>query len=768
MPGAGGGRNGTQGADLAALLARIDALERRQGNGPSSARGGSVGDASGGSRDRSATDAGGRRGPRGGAPGGGADVPAGGGARVRGRPGDWRCASCQAYPCFARTRVCFQCGAQRTGQGDGAAAVARSGRDGGLSRATGRGAYLGPIGAGGARPLLGGRGNASAGTSASSLAAAAPKPPSFRVPGASLAAKAEADAGGKSPAQVRGGAAAIGSDADGFQVVRSGPPPGAAEGTATVGGPVASRNAWADLAEEDDDDDDAMQQDDDVDADGGPPEVGSGDGDGGGGATGGEGDFDGGQGEGTARDSRDEQGLKRAWLDHCRAFKVLERDASMPAELVANARTLRDEAERRWRAARSPHPLSKRVRWAESDLRMAEEKESAHRRELEAHLEATSRRTRELEARIEVDMARTARKRAALQSVLAECVPEGTAEREGASSVIAARAVSGIEQDIAPPLVAAIEKLSMPMDLEAAEGVRQELQLAVASLGTLGGLLRGVVRPTVPPGSALHFDIGGGDDDDGARAGGGGACEGASGAAGVSAGGASAATTTRWTKPAAGEPWRRASAAGTSAMAPASSATAAEAARGLLRGHVAGANAASGLPHLASAADTNDLAEAAKREHAAAQAQFQLAQAQQQRQRDAQQLQQEEAERQQRHARQEEEKRAHLQALERAAADRMAEEARQRERLVASMSPEDLARAAEAHAQQLALGTQVFGSAAASSLAGLIHQGHAQGLAQGDAATSTAPGQWDEGEVRHIMDMSPEELARAAGEHHGL
>ncbi len=714
---------------------------------------------------------------RGGASGGGADIPAGGGARIRGRPGDWRCAGCQAYPCFAKTRACFQCGAPRAGQGGGAAAAAKNGHEGGITRATGRGAYLGPIGAGGTRPLLGGRGFVPSGTTASSPATAASKPPSFRVPGASVAAKAEADAGGRGVAQVRGGAATTGTDADGFQMVRSGPPPGAAAATAAVGWPAASRNAWADLAEEDDDDVDvdAMQQDDDVGADDSPPEGGGGSGDGGGGTTGGGGDDDGDQGEGSANDSRDEHGLKRAWLDHCRAVKVLERDASMPAELVANARAMRDEAERRWRAARSPHPLSKRVRWAESDLRMAEEKESAHRRELEAHLEAASRRTRELEARVEVDVARTARKRAALQAVLAECVPEGTAAREGVSTVTAATAVSGIEQDIAPPLVAAIEKLSMPMDEGAAEGVRQELQLAVASLGTLQGLLRGLVHPTVPTGSALHFDIGGGDDDDGglgfgsgARGGGGGTWGSAGGTARASDGGTVAATATRWTKPAAGEPWRRAEADGASTRAAASSASAAEAARRLLCGHVAGVDATSGQPSLPSAADTNDLAVAAMREHAAAQAQFQQAQAQQQRQRDALQMQQEEAERQLRQARQEEENRAHLQALERAAADRAAEEARERERLVANMSPADLARAAEVHAQQLALGAQAFGSAAATSLAGLIHQGHVQGLAQGDAAAPTAPGQWDEGEVRHIMEMSQEELARAAGEHHGL
>ncbi len=755
MPGAGGDRHGSQEADIPALLARIDALERRQGPGHAPARGGPGGGASGGPSDRTAADIGGWRGPRGGTRGVKAESSANGGTRAKGRPGDWRCASCQAYPCFGRTHVCYQCGARRTGQSSDVAA-SRGRNDGGLSRAFGRGGYLGPIGAGGTRPLLGGRGNAAAGSADASVAPPLPKPPTVRVPGASLAAKAEADAGGARSARPRGGGGGAGADAGGFQVVRNGPPLVAASGAAAVSWPTRTRNSWAELAEEED----AMQQDDmDQVADDDSPEIGGDDGGDGGDPTGDDDDDAGDQGEGTAADDMDEQGLRRAWMDHCRACKVLEKDASMPAELVGNARALRDEAERRWRAARTPHPLSKRLRWAESDLRAAEEKEGAHRRELEVHLEATSRRTRELEARIEVDVARTARKRAVLQSILAESVPEGAAEREKVPMAVAATAVTGIKQSIAPPLVAAIERLSAPMEEGAAEGVRQELQLVAASLSTLEDLLRGAILPTVPLGSALHFDIGGGDDGDGGRAG---------GAAAGSDGGASATIATRWTKPTASEPWRKAAAAGPTAAAPANSASAAEEARRILRDHGAGATAAVGRPPVAKAADTNDLAEAAKREHQAAQVQFQQAQLQQQLQWDAQRLQQEELERQQRQVRQEEEKRLHLQAFERAAADRRAEEARQRELLVASMSPEDLARAAEVHAQQMAVGAQAFGSLAATNLAGLVHQEHAHSLAQGTAATASAAGQWDEGEVQHIMEMSAEELAQADGGHHGF
>ncbi len=774
MPGGGGGRRDVQAADLSTLLARIDALERRNGQGLTSARGEHGGGASGGGgpRDHSAADSGGRRGPRGGARSGRVDGPANAGSRAKGRPGDWRCASCQAYPCFARTRTCFQCGAQRTdlsSSSGGGVAGARGGGGGSLSRTFGRDGYLGPIGAGGARPLLGGRGSAIPGGSRTAAASTPAGPPSFRVPGASLAARAEADAARSDLARQRGGGGGAVIDDAGFQQVRGGPPPAAAGGSAAVAKPFASRNKWADIAEDDDDEDDPMQRDDGSTGGGDMPGTGGGDGEDAGDQTGdGDGDDDaGGQGEGAATADGDEQGLRQAWVDHCRAYRVLERDPAMPAELVDNARALRDEAERRWRAARAPRPLSKRVRWAESDLRMAEEKEGAHRRELEAHLEATAKRTQELEARIAVDAARTARKRAALHSILAECAPEGMAGRGGMPTDIAATAVSGIESDIAPPLVAAIEKLSSPLEEGAAEGVRQELQLVAASLSSLEGLLRGSARPTVPLGSARHFDISGGDGDDGERMAGGGADSSTRGTANGPTGGASTVATTRWTKPAAGEPWRRASAAGATAPASTSSASAAEAARRLLCDHAAGAAAAAGQPPVANAAETNDLAEAARREQAAAQAQFHQAQLQQQQKWDAQRLQQEEVERQKRMARQDEERRNHLLALEKAAADRVAEETRQRERLVASMSPEDLAMAAEVHAQQLALGAQAFGSAAAANLAGLIHQEHVNGLAQSTAAAATATSQWDEREVQRVMEMSAEELAQEAGDHRG-
>ncbi len=590
------------------------------------------------------------------------------------------------------------------------------------------------------------------------------QPPTVRVPGASLAAAAEAEGAKGRGASLRGASGGGGGKGrDGFQPVRNGIPANATRQGPAAHRPTRTSNSWAELTEAEDamcDVDVEGAADDSLPELSGCEEEAGEEGDGHADADDDEGGDDGGDEE----PAKSEQELRQEWLDHCRACKALERDPSAPASLVASARTLRDDAERRWREAKTPHPLSKRLRWAEADLHAAEEKEAAHRSELALHLEEASRRTRELESRIAVDVARTSRKRELLRSLLAESVPGNAAQGERAAAAVAATAVTGIKDSIAPPLAAAIERLSAPIDEGAAEGIKQELQLVAASLGSLEGLLRGSITPSVPIGSALHYDIGGGDDDGDGRADGGGASVGNDGAWDGAAEGATArttATTTRWTKPAASEPWRKTTAGGTAAAPPTDSMSAAKEARRLLRerGGVAGSAAAEQPSGTRSAAETNDLAEAAKRSHQAAQLQFQQSQAQRLRRHDDQVAQQEELDRQRRQQQQEEEKRAHMQAFERAAADRRAEEARQRELLVASMSPEDLARAAEAHAQHLAVGAQAFGSQAASCLAGMVHQEHAQALAHGGNAQGMVA------DPETLIAMSPEELAQWDREH---
>ncbi len=203
-------------------------------------------------------------------------------------------------------------------------------------------------------------------------------------------------------------------------------------------------------------------------------------------------------GDADADGDLDEQGLKQQWLEYGRAYRRMERDPAMPASLVAQAKKLRDDAEQKWRAAKTPHPLSKRMRWAEADLRAAEQKEETHRAELAQHVEAAARRTRELEERVRVDAERTARKRAVLQELLAEGAPGNAPAADKVPIALAATAVTGIATSIAPPLAAAIERLGAPMESDTAENVRQDLQLVAVSISNLEQLLRGTLVPTVP------------------------------------------------------------------------------------------------------------------------------------------------------------------------------------------------------------------------------------------------------------------------------
>ncbi len=168
-------------------------------------------------------------------------------------------------------------------------------------------------------------------------------------------------------------------------------------------------------------------------------------------------------------------------------------------------------------------------------------------------------------------------------------------------------------------------------------------------------------------------------------------------------------------------------------------------------GQLACDNGAKGT--LPSGADTNDLAEAARRDHAAAQQQFLQAQQRQQQQRSEAQLQQEEVQRMQRQQQHQEEMQRHQAAMQQAAERRAEEEARQREQLIASLSPQELAKAAELQAQQSAVGALTFGTQSASEAAGLVHQANARRIADKAAAAGVHV------DVSHLVGMSPEALA---------
>ncbi len=153
-------------------------------------------------------------------------------------------------------------------------------------------------------------------------------------------------------------------------------------------------------------------------------------------------------------------------------------------------------------------------------------------------------------------------------------------------------------------------------------------------------------------------------------------------------------------------------------------------------------------------AGTNDLAEAERRQQLVAQQQVLLAHQRQHLHLDEQQRQQDDAQRQQREEKRKEEMERHQQAIQQAAAARAEKEAKERADLLASMSPQERARAEAAHAQLSAVGSHPFGTQAASEVAGLVHQQSVHEAARGAAEAG------QDVDVERLMAMSPEEFGR--------
>ncbi len=177
--GGGGHGSGGRGADFSlrqGLRELLDRVDREASNG-GHLRGGASG-VRGSSRGRDL--------PSGGSNSVGArpanQARAAGGDRPS-QPGDWTCGSCGFRPNFARRRNCFSCRRPRSPRPGGGTTAG-----GGVSGLT-----RGPVGAGGLRPMLGGKGAGSGG--GGGAARPADQPPTHRVQGASVAARAAAAAG---------------------------------------------------------------------------------------------------------------------------------------------------------------------------------------------------------------------------------------------------------------------------------------------------------------------------------------------------------------------------------------------------------------------------------------------------------------------------------------------------------------------------------------------------------------------------------------------
>ncbi len=369
----------------------------------------------------------------------------------------------------------------------------------------------GPVGAGGSRPLLGRASASSVGGSTRGGAKPEPKAPSYRVPGASVAArsaqqlgaegKGDAAAGsgqagktGAAAAAAQGvvdaasegkglGARGSGTDdvdgGDGFQLVRARgwrkrrvaeqdmDTGGAACAGGDAGGPATSGAA----AETEDADDD------EVDDEGGPPTPGA---------------------------------LHRAWLDEVAVVRRLKQQglaAEHPA--MRAAVEAREAAEREWRLAKDPTPSAVKLARAEAKLERALELQGEAHKDLTDYQAAHEEKLAALQARLGEARERVSLRRSQLEEVQDEVGAGGQEGRARVAQGEAARKVHAtLCSTVAPTIASLVEQL---------ESSSPAWSMLNGLLGTLSDSQSLLEKAFSPPGAAQRFDIakgeGGGDEE---------------------------------------------------------------------------------------------------------------------------------------------------------------------------------------------------------------------------------------------------------------
>ncbi len=364
--------------------------------------------------------------------------------------------------------------------------MAGGGSGGGLSR--------GPVGANGLRPLLG---RASTNDARPGDARAAPQAPTYRVPGASVAARVAASAavgpkGASGQASAMSPSArtanvdpnerkpAVEVDEDGFQAVRG---RGWRAGRAAAASKVAEGSPMSDGGAAQDGDDGRLRSE------------------------------EGGVGDDGNEETPSAGDLHQAWHDELALVKRLRQQgvaASHPAMVAACH--ARDEAERQWRGAKDPTPLSVRLARAQSKLDRAIVIQAEARQAILDHEKAYADRRSVLQARMDDDTARVRMRRRQLEEIQAEMGTGGGGGRNSAAQEAAVKQVHGsICNEIAPALAALAEQL------DTSAPAWTMLNGILSSLSSSQALL----EQAVAPGGAQAFDIGdaadagGADDDEG-------------------------------------------------------------------------------------------------------------------------------------------------------------------------------------------------------------------------------------------------------------
>ncbi len=419
----GGGSNGGD-AQLARKL--FDFLQREcgEGNGGGGGRRG---------REPAVRSARGNRAAGGNSPlrGGDRSASARGAAQGASRDGDWKCPSCSFQPNFGFRQKCWKCGRARGAQ---------------LPAGGGKGSVLseGPIGANGNRPLLGG------GAGRQSATACGDKPPSFRVPGASVAAKAAAAraSAAASPlaqssslgGQGMGAGSGAGTrppkgetqlcDEDGFQTVRrrGGRPKvsAAADSTARDLESGAEDVDMAGEATPEEAQEDEVDEEEDEEAEAEPEPA----------------------------------ALRQRWQQEIVIVKQLARQGIKPDHpAMVAACEARDEAEQRWRGAKPPAPLATRLGWAQQKLDRAIGIQAETHQKLVALEEEFKAKRAVLQAQMGEDAERVRKRRSQLQAVQEEAGGPATQRQRGGGGEAVRKACNAIRHEVAPALAVLAEQL---------------------------------------------------------------------------------------------------------------------------------------------------------------------------------------------------------------------------------------------------------------------------------------------------------------------
>ncbi len=374
--------------------------------------------------------------------------------------GDWRCRGCGFQPNFARRHSCFECRRPRSPP------TGRAGGRGGQTDAR----VGGPIGANGSRPLLGQRPAGSGTGRPANPAGPEREAPTYRVPGASVAARASAQSPPAKGPRTQEGEPARGlgaASATGPTGATSAAPSAAAEArtratrAVTADGlddidddgfrPVRGRGAWrrargaAASANQGGAAEDVEGQDRSGDGDGARNNDGGGE----------EG------GEPVLEEPATPNTLHKAWQGEVAVVRRLKQQglaASHPA--MRAACDARDSAEKAWRGAKDPAPAAVRLARAQAKfdraieirdetLQVLADYEAAHKEKLSA-----------LHARLDEDRDRVSLRREQLEAVQEEVGAEGHGAQNRAAQDDAAKHVhAALCGTIAPTIASLVEQV---------------------------------------------------------------------------------------------------------------------------------------------------------------------------------------------------------------------------------------------------------------------------------------------------------------------